>query len=617
MQEVSCDDEKEGFEVDEDYEIVDDDDCDDCEYDNDDDDGDIDADMINDIPNATENEDNTRQLNGSEDDKQETDIEALSLSACSTLDDICPVQPGKSSGDSSKCTDPDEENVVDRSKPFWLRSRWTMACAGLIFVAFVAGLAILIVYLVWKGPSNPSPTLPPVLPDTPAPSQTPSVSSSTLEPTMIPTTSQAPTMTPTTILDTSSTTCQVPENGTGLELFQAENAQLLSENVVISNETSGFCGEGFVTGLSRSDSFFAFESVEVGKTGYYRIALRYANGAATNLPLTLVIDGRKVGEFEMIPTQNWTTWMVEGVDSILLRESKNHTIEVGVPADARNEGPFVDWLSIRLLEPATRFEYLTTLLSSKTDVLTPSQSQISALLWMSTEDPIDWYSMSDREIVERYSLVEFYYSTEGDLWSNNNEWLSAFHVCDWYGVLCSEDKLVTDLILDNNGLFGPIPTDIFLLSNLVSISLKTNSLEGTIADKVSTLDNLTGLFLNANFLTGTIPETIGSLESLLVLDLGANDLTGEIPSALYSLNSLESLILSSNGLQGGLRTTIGKLLKLEELDLQSNSLSGELPTELGLMTSLTSLILGFNNFSGTIPSELGLLSNLLYLDLSK
>ena len=99
------------------------------------------------------------------------------------------------------------------------------------------------------------------------------------------------------------------------------------------------------------------------------------------------------------------------------------------------------------MEQVSRFDYLVTLLSLYIDVTTPSVSQISALVWMSSEDPMDWSSISDEEVIERYALVQIYYSLSGENWSNTNEWLSEFHACTWYGVGCSVKRVVTDLML--------------------------------------------------------------------------------------------------------------------------------------------------------------------------
>ena len=231
-------------------------------------------------------------------------------------------------------------------------------------------------------------------------------------------------------------------------LFQAEDAFLLDGTSFESgNETTGFCGEGYATDFTEELSSIVFFPIVVNTTGFYRVAVRYANGGDEDLPLQLFVDNKPIGEFHLIPTGNWSTWMVEGIDDILLREGTNHTIDVWT-SDERDVGPNVDWLSVRFVDSGTRFEFLTKILSPYTNVTAPTQDQISALLWMSTEDPIDWDSLSDLEIIERYALVTFYYAMAGELWSNtNNEWLTEFHSCDWYGIRCSQDNVVTDIIL--------------------------------------------------------------------------------------------------------------------------------------------------------------------------
>jgi len=268
------------------------------------------------------------------------------------------------------------------------------------------------------------------------------------------------------------------------------------------------------------------------------------------------------------------------------------------------------------MEQVSRFDYLVTLLSLYIDVTTPSISQISALVWMSSEDPMDWSSISDEEVIERYALVQIYYSLSGENWSNTNEWLSEFHACTWYGVGCSVKRVVTDLMLDNNRLVGPLPNDLFLLTNLILISFDTNSLNGTFPTSINKLKELSKLFMQSNFLTGFLPSNLGSLTHLTNVDLRSNNFNGPIPQEIYSLDHLETLALSSNDLEGTLSGKIGKLTMLTNLNLQNDLLYGTLPTQLGRLTSLTNLVLAFNDFSGNIISELGLLTNLSLLDIS-
>ena len=50
--------------------------------------------------------------------------------------------------------------------------------------------------------------------------------------------------------------------------------------------------------------------------------------------------------------------------------------------------------------------------------------------------------VTDDALVEAYALAVLYYSTNGDQWHNNLNWLtvqSHNNVCNWYGVYCKCD----------------------------------------------------------------------------------------------------------------------------------------------------------------------------------
>jgi len=424
----------------------------------------------------------------------------------------------------------------------------------------------------------------------------------------------APTSLPTAIYSTSSTSCQRPDQKPGVQIQEAEYAPEHFGNATIEDVKSGYCGEGYVTNLTRYGSGFEFLPFNVDTTGYYRVAVRYNNADETGKSLVLLINDLEEDTFDLVPTGNESTWMVQGIDNILLRPG-NYVLRVSVQSDDKH-GPSIDWLSLSFQESVSRFDYLNDLLESHTNVTIPSQSQSAAIEWMSSQDPTDWSTLTNQEIIERYALVQIYYSTTGDAWFNSNQWLSEFHACSWYGIACSKDNLVTDLMLDNNGLVGLIPTDLSLLTNLILISMDTNSLEGTIPSQIEKLEKLSKLFLHANFLTGLLPSEFGALTDLKTVDLRANNLIGPIPEEMYSMVGLESLALSSNALGGTLSTNIGMLTAMLHLDLQSDQLSGKIPSELGKLKLLSSLSLGYNAFSGSIPSELGLLLNLSILDIS-
>ena len=222
---------------------------------------------------------------------------------------------------------------------------------------------------------------------------------------------------------------------------------------------------------------------------------------------------------------------------------------------------------------------------------------------------------TDPADLERAVLGILYEATGGDDWTQNDNWLSAAPLGEWYGVTVGADGWVAELRLPNNNLSGPIPPELASLSSLEHLSLSNNALSGRIPSQLGDMSSLVDLFLHSNRLSGPIPPALGQLSSLEQLLLAGNELSGEIPAELGSLSSLQRLGLSSNDLVGPIPTEL-TALPLVHLYLSSNDLTGRIPPELGTIATLTQLYLGFNEFSGPIPPELGQLSSLerLYLN---
>ena len=197
----------------------------------------------------------------------------------------------------------------------------------------------------------------------------------------------------------------------------------------------------------------------------------------------------------------------------------------------------------------------------------------------------------------------------------------------WLGDLTS----LTRLDLDRNPLGGTIPAVLGNLSNLNHLDLSENGLTGTIPAELGNLSNLEHLSLydhhainkplQDNALEGDIPATWGTathpLPNLRELSLAGNALEGEIPEALGGLSSLTRLLLFNNALEGDIPATWGTathpLPNLRELSLAGNALEGEIPEALGGLSSLEILQLHRNQLSGAIPAALGQLTNLTTL----
>ena len=280
---------------------------------------------------------------------------------------------------------------------------------------------------------------------------------------------------------------------------------------------------------------------------------------------------------------------------------------------------------------------------------------------------------------DRAALTAFYHATNGDNWTNNDNWLTDAPLGEWYGVTMNGDGRVTELRLDLNQLTGNIPSEIVNLTRLEHLRLDLNGLKGTIPSTLGSLTNLTSLYLSNNLLTGTIPPELGNLTHLEGLNLERNRLWGKLPRKLTALTHLRWFGLSDNAglcapddaafqewmqsiideedisiciphsttpnaqdvealttlynatngddwddntnwfseqpLQYWKGVTINSDGRVTILDLDINNLSGYLPSELGDLDALEELTLG-NQLTGTIPSELGNLTRLELLDLS-
>ena len=205
---------------------------------------------------------------------------------------------------------------------------------------------------------------------------------------------------------------------------------------------------------------------------------------------------------------------------------------------------------------------------------------------------------------------------------------------EWYGVTCGDyevltgemtaqqvyqtgftpNQSVTQMWLYSNNLQGRLPTELYALFSLQSLSLGSNRLVGSIPpDLWKNKTHLRYLSLAGNSLTGAIPETLGGLPNVEELKLHHNLLTGEIPEELGQLGKLQSLGLHENSLGGALPSELGKLGSLQYLWLHNNQFNGSLPSEVGQLSELRFLWFA-NNSVVSLPRHIGRLQRLRSLD---
>lgn len=103
--------------------------------------------------------------------------------------------------------------------------------------------------------------------------------------------------------------------------------------------------------------------------------------------------------------------------------------------------------------------------------------------------------------VEVQVLVKFYYSTNGDKWYVNDNWLTG-PVDTWYGVQV-------------------------VIGHVVGLNLSWNNLTGFTPADIGDLTHLQYSNRSGNQISENIPAEIGNLTSLFSLDLSWNNLWGQ------------------------------------------------------------------------------------------
>ncbi|KAL4600781.1 hypothetical protein ACB092_11G224100 [Castanea dentata] len=216
-------------------------------------------------------------------------------------------------------------------------------------------------------------------------------------------------------------------------------------------------------------------------------------------------------------------------------------------------------------------------------------------------------------------------------WSNNLEGRIPYPM----GALVN----LQSLRLQNNSIYGDIPSSLKKCSNLRLIDMGDNHLS-IIPLWIGEMTNLLVLCLRSSEFKGYIPQQICQLSSLRILDFANNSLSGSIPNCLENISAMtfpnsddisfsyfvplvywdlsafyvENVQLGPKGKEMEYKENL-KLVRL--IDLSSNNLSGSIPAEISNLSELRFFNLSRNHLMGKIPKKIASMKELESVDLSR
>ena len=286
----------------------------------------------------------------------------------------------------------------------------------------------------------------------------------------------------------------------------------------------------------------------------------------------------------------------------------------------------------------------------------PDSPQGKAMDWLLGDPKLMDYP--DWRLLQRFVMATLYYSTNGDEWFNDFNWTQYdVHECNWLnhndtaglvpivddhtheivgyqfeipGNPCTvmgnqattgttgtgveeqeSDEIVRHIWFHNNNLDGPMPRELFLLTNLQSIAFEDETVLGIFPTEIGLLPDLQGIGFNLlDMRASSIPTEIGLCTNLKYFTAILSNFGGSIPSEIGLLTDLKLFWMSeTHNMYGSIPTEIGNLRELSFVYIQEIGLTGPLPTEIGLLTKMTDLDISGNRFSGSLPTELGMLNH--------
>ena len=226
----------------------------------------------------------------------------------------------------------------------------------------------------------------------------------------------------------------------------------------------------------------------------------------------------------------------------------------------------------------------------------------------------------DKEILNYvktfFALAYFYYSDRGDTtWIAQDGWASPGQICDWHGITCEVDvednfDVVTQIVLPNNNLTGPLPDTFSWITTLRVLNVEQNSLSSDLPASYSKLQNLEEVHFGFNEIYDNIPfHWRNNMRTIRIFDIQHNsikDIGAEEHD--WTQNSFEILRFNSNKFGVTSHEIVASRWSphVRVFDITDSGIKGSLPDDFGLnWTSITDISMGLNpDLQGTISPEL-------------
>lgn len=123
--------------------------------------------------------------------------------------------------------------------------------------------------------------------------------------------------------------------------FQAEHYTSQSA-ATLQSSASGYTGLGYLT-MTGSGAFIEWNDVSQSP-GQKTLTFRYANGATSNRPCELRVNGNLIGTISFAPTGSWSTWATATVSNVTMVNGANI---VNIATNTADGGPSLDKMDIQ------------------------------------------------------------------------------------------------------------------------------------------------------------------------------------------------------------------------------------------------------------------------------